>query len=170
MLASLSVLLLSYHFSLPSGPAIVLVAGLAYALSLVFGPAGGLAARACRAAISKPERRFHAHPQSASDIRHRGPRPGARRSGDRAVRQTDPVVAAFSILGDMVKRIGGEHVAVTPGRASAMQQLMRTTSPRRSPGSIRGLRQTGSSRLFPATRNFSFLLGFIDGSGLNRSV
>jgi len=81
-----------------------------------------------------------------------------------------PVVATFSILGDMVKRIGGEHVAVTPGRASAMQQLMRTTSPRRSPGSIRGLRQTGSSRLFPATRNFSFLLGFIDGSGLNRSV
>ena len=39
-------LLLSYHFSLPSGPAIILVAGIAYGLSLVFGPAGGLVARA----------------------------------------------------------------------------------------------------------------------------
>ena len=46
MLSSLSGLLLSYHFSLPSGPAIILVAGLAYALSLVFGPVGGLAGRA----------------------------------------------------------------------------------------------------------------------------
>ncbi|MDE0061082.1 MAG: metal ABC transporter permease, partial [Defluviicoccus sp.] len=46
MLSSLSGLLLSYHFSLPSGPAIILIAGLAYALSLVFGPVGGLAGRA----------------------------------------------------------------------------------------------------------------------------
>ena len=46
MLSSLSGLLLSYHVSLPSGPAIILVAGLAYALSLVFGPVGGLAGRA----------------------------------------------------------------------------------------------------------------------------
>ena len=45
-LSSLCGLLLSYHFSLPSGPAIILVAGLAYALSLVFGPVGGLARRA----------------------------------------------------------------------------------------------------------------------------
>ena len=46
VLSSLIGLLLSYHFSLPSGPAIILVAGLAYALSLVFGPVGGLATRA----------------------------------------------------------------------------------------------------------------------------
>ena len=46
MFSSLCGLLLSYHFSLPSGPAIILVAGLAYALSLVFGPVGGLAGRA----------------------------------------------------------------------------------------------------------------------------
>ena len=39
-------LLLSYHFSLPSGPAIILVAGFLYGLSLVLGPVGGLAARA----------------------------------------------------------------------------------------------------------------------------
>ncbi|MEM9369710.1 MAG: metal ABC transporter permease [Pseudomonadota bacterium] len=42
ILSSASGLLLSYHFSLPSGPAIILVAGLIYALSIVFGPNGGL--------------------------------------------------------------------------------------------------------------------------------
>ena len=31
-------------------------------------------------------------------------------------------------------------------------------------------RQTGNSRLYSAMRNFSFLLGFIEGSGLNRSL
>ena len=46
MLSSLSGLLLSYHFSLPSGPAIILVAGFAYVLSLFFGPVGGLAVQA----------------------------------------------------------------------------------------------------------------------------
>ncbi|MEM7546482.1 MAG: metal ABC transporter permease [Pseudomonadota bacterium] len=35
-------LLLSYHYSLPSGPAIILMAGVAYGLSLIFGPVGGL--------------------------------------------------------------------------------------------------------------------------------
>lgn len=46
MLSSLIGLLLSYHYSLPSGPAIILVAGIAYGMSLVFGPAGGLVAQA----------------------------------------------------------------------------------------------------------------------------
>jgi zinc/manganese transport system permease protein len=35
-------LLASYHANLPSGPAIILVAGALYALSVVFGPVGGL--------------------------------------------------------------------------------------------------------------------------------
>ena len=35
-------LLLSYHSSLPSGPAIILVAGALYALSVALGPVGGL--------------------------------------------------------------------------------------------------------------------------------
>lgn len=35
-------LLLSYHANLPSGPAIILAAGLIYALSVAFGPFGGL--------------------------------------------------------------------------------------------------------------------------------
>ena len=46
MFSSVSGLLLSYHFSLPSGPAIILVAGLVYGFSLVLGPVSGLAARA----------------------------------------------------------------------------------------------------------------------------
>lgn len=45
MLSSLIGLLLSYYFSLPSGPAIILVAGIAYGVSLVFGPVGGLVVR-----------------------------------------------------------------------------------------------------------------------------
>jgi len=43
--SSLFGLLLSYHFSLPSGPAIILVAGIVYGVSLVIGPAHGLIAR-----------------------------------------------------------------------------------------------------------------------------
>ena len=42
ILSSLCGLLLSYHFSLPSGPTIILVAGIIYSLSLVIGPVGGL--------------------------------------------------------------------------------------------------------------------------------
>ena len=57
MLSSLSGLLLSYHYSLPSGPAIILVAGAAYGMSLVFGPAGGLVARA----LPRRHRRFGSH-------------------------------------------------------------------------------------------------------------
>ena len=42
MVSSLAGLLLSYHFGLPSGPAIILMAGLAYGISLIIGPVGGL--------------------------------------------------------------------------------------------------------------------------------
>ncbi len=54
IVSSLTGLLLSYHFSLPSGPSIILVAGFAYGLSLVIGPAGGLVAQAL------PRRHFEA--------------------------------------------------------------------------------------------------------------
>lgn len=43
--ASLAGLLLSYHLALPSGPAIVLCAGAAYAVSVILGPEGGILAR-----------------------------------------------------------------------------------------------------------------------------
>ena len=40
-LAGLGGLLLSYHFELPSGPAIILLVGLIYLLSLLLAPLGG---------------------------------------------------------------------------------------------------------------------------------
>ena len=42
ILSSFCGLLLSYHFSLPSGPAIILAAGIVYGASLVAGPVGSL--------------------------------------------------------------------------------------------------------------------------------
>lgn len=42
-------LLLSYHFELPSGPAIILLAGLFYVLSLIIAPVGGALPRYIRA-------------------------------------------------------------------------------------------------------------------------
>ena len=45
MLASIIGLLLSYHYSLPSGPAIILVAGIVYGMSIVFGSTGGIIAQ-----------------------------------------------------------------------------------------------------------------------------
>ena len=45
LVACVGGLLLSYHFSLPSGPAIILGAGLVYGISVVLGPVGSLAAR-----------------------------------------------------------------------------------------------------------------------------
>ena len=42
LLSSLSGLILSFHTGLPSGPAIILMAGALYLLSLIFGPQGGL--------------------------------------------------------------------------------------------------------------------------------
>ena len=43
--SSIAGLLLSYHASLPTGPAIILVAGAIYATSVIFGPQGSLMAR-----------------------------------------------------------------------------------------------------------------------------
>lgn len=48
LLSGFAGLLLSFHAQWPSGPAIVLVAGAAYLLSLAFGPNGGLLARFLR--------------------------------------------------------------------------------------------------------------------------
>ncbi|MEM7667621.1 MAG: metal ABC transporter permease [Pseudomonadota bacterium] len=42
ILSSVIGLLLSYHVSLPSGPSIILIAGLGYTLSIIFGLSGGL--------------------------------------------------------------------------------------------------------------------------------
>ena len=42
MLSSFTGLLLSYHYNLPSGPAIILVNSIVYVMSLMFGPVGGI--------------------------------------------------------------------------------------------------------------------------------
>ena len=42
MLSSFIGLLLSFHYSLPSGPAIILVNSIVYGMSLMFGPVGGI--------------------------------------------------------------------------------------------------------------------------------
>ena len=42
MLSSFIELLLSFHYSLPSGPAIILVNSIVYGMSLMFGPVGGI--------------------------------------------------------------------------------------------------------------------------------
>jgi zinc/manganese transport system permease protein len=49
LLSGYAGLVLSYHFNLPSGPAIVLVAGIVYLGSLVVGTRGGILSRLCRA-------------------------------------------------------------------------------------------------------------------------
>ena len=59
-----------------------------------------------------------------------------------------PVVATFSILGDMVKRIGGEHVAVTTLVGPDGDTHMSTSRPppMRGPSAKRGsLSSTGCS-------------------------
>ncbi|MDG1210994.1 MAG: metal ABC transporter permease [Paracoccaceae bacterium] len=43
--SSLTGLLLSYHHGLPTGPAIILVTGIVYVVSLIIGPVGSLSAR-----------------------------------------------------------------------------------------------------------------------------
>ncbi|TPW00052.1 MAG: Manganese transport system membrane protein MntB [Beijerinckiaceae bacterium] len=45
MLAGYAGLVISFHAGLPSGPLIILVAGIHYLLALIFGPAGGLLRR-----------------------------------------------------------------------------------------------------------------------------
>jgi zinc/manganese transport system permease protein len=48
VVASVIGLLLSYHADLPTGPAIVLMAGAAWAVSVLFGPVDGLSQRVIR--------------------------------------------------------------------------------------------------------------------------
>ena len=48
ILSSLIGLLLSFYYSLPSGPAIILVAGVAYLISLAFGSEDGIITQAVR--------------------------------------------------------------------------------------------------------------------------
>ena len=53
MMSSFIGLLLSFYFSLPSGPSIILVAGLIYILSLVFGSADGIISQSVMRSVTK---------------------------------------------------------------------------------------------------------------------
>jgi ABC-type Zn uptake system ZnuABC Zn-binding protein ZnuA/ABC-type Mn2+/Zn2+ transport system permease subunit len=89
VVASIAGLLISYHGNLPSGPAIVLSAGLLYGASL-------LAARTMTRMRPAGVIVFAVlllMPQAYADDRI-------------------PVVATFSVIGDMLANVGGEHVAI----------------------------------------------------------
>ncbi|WP_348754362.1 zinc ABC transporter substrate-binding protein [uncultured Aquincola sp.] len=106
-------LLLSYHASLPSGPAIVLVAGLVYVLSLALGRHGSLRA-AWRPAM----------PATAGALGGTvlltvlavglagAPSPAHAQANPQAAARPR-VVASFSILADMAREVGGDAVEVS---------------------------------------------------------
>jgi ABC-type Zn uptake system ZnuABC Zn-binding protein ZnuA/ABC-type Mn2+/Zn2+ transport system permease subunit len=90
VLASVAGLLVSYHGNLPSGPAIVLASGALFGVSL--------------AATSILPRRVMVR---AAMLLALLAAPAAH-AADRM-----PVVATFSVIGDMLANVGGEHVAIT---------------------------------------------------------
>jgi hypothetical protein len=108
--------------NLPAGPAIILAAGALYLGSLLIGSQGGLAATALASAhISSASNVivFHFDWRAAMPNRRElvaglaaglilATTPMAARAQEKL-----PVVASFSILGDFVREIGGERVAVT---------------------------------------------------------
>ncbi|HET7879799.1 MAG TPA: zinc ABC transporter substrate-binding protein [Acetobacteraceae bacterium] len=91
VLASVAGLLVSYHGNLPSGPAIVLASGALFGVSLA---ATSIVPRrvALRAAV------LLGALLAAPDAH----------AADRM-----PVVATFSVIGDMLANVGGDHVAIT---------------------------------------------------------
>lgn len=111
-------LLLSYHASLPSGPAIVLVAGGVYLLSLAVGRHGSLLAARQRQAGRPPR------PTSAPSATPVAPMAAfglalclAALPTDMQAQAQGPakprVVASFSILADMAREVGGDAVEVS---------------------------------------------------------
>lgn len=105
-------LLVSYHAGLPSGPAIVLVAGVCYAVSLLAGRHGSL-----RAAWRPAARRAVAHSTlagTATLAAVSGILMAAVPTDSRADTAAKPrVVASFSILADMAREVGGDAVEVS---------------------------------------------------------
>jgi zinc/manganese transport system permease protein len=83
-------LLLSWHFNLPSGPAIILVAGAIWFVSVLAGRRDSIRAR-------------HLLLAGATLLL-----PATAGAAERPI----PVVASFSILADMAREIGGNHIAV----------------------------------------------------------
>ena len=91
--ASLAGLLISYHANLPSGPAIVLTAGSLFVVSHALQGAMQFVWGRADAAFDPADRRAARRPS------------GARR-------RTDRRVATFSVVGDMLANVGGDHVRI----------------------------------------------------------
>ena len=98
--ASITGLLLSYHFSLPSGPAIILSASGWYGFSIFFGPSGGLFARYF------PKRHFHNIKPLliVTVITMLCILPDTLYASDKLT-----ITSSFSIIGDMVHEVVGDQ-------------------------------------------------------------
>ena len=131
---------------MPSGPAIILVAGALYAVSVLFGRVGGLCGSSSPDAISKREETRHADPTIHRAFDRRGgcwahPPPAA-------AQDKIKVVATFSILGDLVKNVGGDRVEVcNAGRSQQRRPCLCAVAGRRQEAGRRQSRVQQRARL-----------------------
>ena len=116
LFSSVAGLLVSYHFNVPASPAIILAAGGCYLFSIVGGPRGGCCGRAVLPAApdSSGDRheRFHLRAAPARLLAAAGLCLSAALTPAYAAEPLK-VVASFSILGDIVREVGGKDVSVT---------------------------------------------------------
>ena len=96
--ASVAGLLVSYHGNLPSGPAIVLAAGLLFGISLVATSSW----RRLAPMIGRERLMFRCIVALAALLLA-----GPARAADRI-----PVVATFSVIGDMLANVGGDRIDI----------------------------------------------------------
>lgn len=108
-------LLLSYHASLPSGPAIVLVAGGVYVLSLALGRHGSLRAAWRPQAVAAPVAAWLGGATAVGVVALvlAGLPTPAQAQAAAASAERPRVVASFSILADMAREVGGDAVEVS---------------------------------------------------------